>query len=338
MRILIVNDPADNLRVLNNMLAGMVVRPAFPAAEREFPMRILIVDDVPDNIRVLSSILAEDGIVISTATSGQRALKIAEHYPPDLILLDAMMPDMDGYEVCRLMKADPMLRGVPVIFVTALADVDSEIRGLELGAVDYITKPFNEAIVKLRVKTHLELKLQREILENLSRLDGLTGIPNRRAFDERLDIEWRRAARSGVTLGLLMIDVDHFKGYNDAHGHLAGDDCLRKIARALYESINRAGDFVARFGGEEFAALLAAANGEDVRRVAEDMRAIVEALGIPHGASPVSPWVTVSIGGALTQAQVDVDPDSLVELASRQLCAAKQNWRNQTCVSPMAER
>jgi len=333
MRILIVNDPADNLRVLNNMLTGMFVRPALPATERAFPMRILIIDDIPDNIRVLSSMLAGEGVEISTATSGRRALKIAEHYPPDLILLDVMMPEMDGYEVCRLIKADPLLRGVPVIFITALADAESEIRGLELGAVDYITKPFNEAIVKLRVKTHLALKLQREILDNLSRLDGLTGIPNRRAFDEWLDVEWRRAARSGKMLGLLMIDVDYFKGYNDAHGHVVGDDCLRAIAAALHDSMSRAGDFVARFGGEEFAALLPATDLAEMRVAAEKMRAAVEKLGIPHGSSPLSDWVTVSIGGAALPPRPNVKANRLVEVADRQLYTAKQSGRNQVSVA-----
>ena len=334
MRILIVNDPADNLRVLKNMLAGMLVRPALSLAERAAPMRILIVDDVPDNIRVLSGMLAAEGVEISTATSGRRALKIAEHYPPDLILLDVMMPEMDGYEVCRQIKAEPLLRGVPLIFITALADADSEIKGLELGAVDYITKPFNEAIVRLRVQAHLEIKLQREILDNLARLDGLTGIPNRRAFDERLDLEWRRAARSGEPLGMLMVDVDFFKGYNDANGHLAGDDCLRAVGTALHRALARAGDFVARFGGEEFAALLPATDAAELKVVAEAMRAAVENLAIAHGASPLSPRVTVSVGGAALRSPPASSRERLVELADRQLYAAKQGGRNQVRVAP----
>jgi diguanylate cyclase (GGDEF)-like protein len=332
MRILIVNDPADDVRVLNNMIAGMFVRPAQPVTAREFPMRILIVDDVPDNIRVLSSMLAEEGVEISSATSGQRALKIAERYPPDLVLLDIMMPEMDGYEVCRKMKADPLLRGVPIIFITALSDAQSEIQGLELGAADYITKPFNETIVKLRVKAHLEIKFQREFLDNLSRLDGLTGIPNRRAFDEQLDVEWRRATRSGEILGLMMVDVDFFKRYNDANGHLAGDDCLRKIALALHEAINRAGDFVARFGGEEFVALLPSTDTRALRIVAESMRAAVEKLAVPHTDSPLSPWVTVSVGGATLRPPKDAETKLLIGLADQQLYLAKQSGRNRVCV------
>ena len=329
MRILIVNDVSDNLRVLNNLLAGMFVRPMLKAGETAIPMRILIAGDVPDNIRALSGMLAGEGIQISTATSGQRALKIAELYPPDLVLLDVMMPDMDGYEVCKAMKSDPLLRGIPVIFITALADEESEIRALELGAVDYISKPFKESIVKLRIKTHLELKLQREVLENLSRLDGLTGIANRRAFDERLDLEWRRAARSREKLALAIIDVDCFRAYNDLNGHLAGDDCLRRIATVLHESLNRAGDFVARFGGEEFAVMLPATGGAELSLIAERLRAAVERLNIPHGASDASPWVTVSVGGAMLEPNPETAATRIIELADRQIHSAKDGGRNQ---------
>jgi diguanylate cyclase (GGDEF)-like protein len=328
MRILVVNDSADNLRVLNNMLAGMCVRPSLSREDAHNTMRILIVDDVPDNIRVLSSMLAGEGIEISTATSGRRALKIAERYPPDLVLLDIMMPEMDGYEVCQAMKADPLLRGVPIIFITALADAESEIRGLELGAVDYISKPFNEMIVKLRVKTHLELKIQREILNNLSRVDGLTRIPNRQAFDERLDVEWRRAARSGETLALLVADIDYFQAYNLVYGHMEGENCLRLLATTLYEAMNRAGDFVARFGGDEFVALLPVTSASELNVVAERMRYSVEKLELPHQASSVSPYVTVSVGGVAFQPHLDHDVKRFVELTEQQFQIAKEDGRN----------
>ena len=333
MPIPILNDVSDNLRVLNNLLAGMFIRPALKGSEELTPMRILIVDDVPDNIHVLSRMLAGEGIQVSTATSGRRALKLAGLYPPDLVLLDVMMPDMDGYEVCKAMKSDPLLRGVPVIFITALADEASEVRALEMGAVDFIIKPFKEAIVKLRIKMHLELKLQREVLENLTRLDGLTGIANRRAFDERLDLEWRRATRSRENLALAMIDVDYFKAYNDSNGHLAGDDCLRRIAAALHDSLNRAGDFVARFGGEEFAVLLPATGQGELSVIAGRMRQTVEALMIPHCASGISPWVTVSIGGASFEPDQAVAFTRIVELADRQLYLAKAQGRNQACLT-----
>jgi diguanylate cyclase (GGDEF)-like protein len=329
MRIVIVNEEMDKLRAVNNLLVGMSMRPILPEQEAEMPMRILIVDDVAENIRVLSGILAGTGVEISTATSGRRALKIAEHFPPDLVLLDVMMPEMDGYEVCKAMKADPLLRGIPIIFITALADEAAEIKGLELGAVDYISKPFKDVIVKLRIKTQLELKRQREFLENLSRIDGLTKIPNRRAFDERFDLEWRRSERSAQTLALLLVDVDFFKGYNDTYGHMAGDECLCKIATALYESVNRAGDFVARYGGEEFVALLPVNDPDDMPTIAERLRANIEALAIPHGASTASDCVTISIGGAQFIPNPEADPKAILELADKQLYLAKSSGRNQ---------
>ncbi len=296
-------------------------------------MRILIVDDVPDNIRVLSRMLVDDEHEISAATGGRQALKLAASCAPDLILLDVMMPEMDGYQVCAALKADPLLRTIPVIFITALSDVEDETWGLGLGAVDYITKPFKEAIVRVRVKSHLELKRQRDILERLSHFDGLTGIPNRRAFDARLEEEWRRSLRSGDPLGAAMIDVDLFKQYNDAHGHLDGDGCLRAVASALTTVLNRGGDFVARYGGEEFVCLFSGMDDAALRAVAEKIRAGVEGLRIPHGASPISPWVTVSIGAALQQPEPKTSPARLIEAADLQLFAAKGQGRNQVCIT-----
>ena len=296
-------------------------------------MRILIVDDVPDNIRVLSRMLVDDGHEISAATNGRQALKLAETCAPDLILLDVMMPDMDGYQVCAALKADPLLRAIPVIFIAALADVEEETRGLGLGAVDYTTKPFKEPIVRVRVKSHLELKHQRDILERLSHVDGLTGIPNRRAFDARLDEEWRRSIRSGDQLGAAMIDVDLFKQYNDAHGHLSGDDCLRAVADALTAALKRGGDFVARYGGEEFVCLFSDLDANALAAVTEKIRAAVEALQIPHGDSPISPWVTISIGAALRQPTPETSPSGLIEAADLQLFEAKRQGRNRVCMT-----
>ena len=296
-------------------------------------MRILIVDDVPDNIRVLSRMLVDDGHEISAATNGRQALKLAAACAPDLVLLDVMMPDMDGYQVCAALKADPLLRAIPVIFITALADVEDETRGLALGAVDYITKPFKEPIVRMRVKSHLELKRQRDILERLSQVDGLTGIANRRAFDARLDEEWRRSIRSGDPLGAAMIDVDLFKQYNDARGHLVGDDCLRLVAGALTAALNRGGDFVARYGGEEFVCLFSGVDADTLALVSEKIRAGIEALQIPHGDSPVSPWVTISIGAACDQPMPETSPSRLIEAADLQLFQAKRLGRNRVCLA-----
>lgn len=223
------------------------------------PPKLLIVDDAPINIQLLNDVLKDD-VRVFFATNGSDALKIASTTIPDLILLDIMMPEMDGYEVCRKLKTDPLLRDIPVIFITAKSQQEDEATGLELGAVDYITKPFSPGIVRLRVRNHLELKRQRDLLGRLSFLDGLTGLPNRRGFDEFLSREWRRAVRNKSHISIVMIDIDKFKDYNDSYGHLAGDDCLKKVAAILENSLDRAADFVARYGGGGVC-LCAAGNG-----------------------------------------------------------------------------
>lgn len=294
-------------------------------------MRILIVDDVPDNIRILSKMLADEGHDISASTNGQEALMIVESVLPDLILLDVMMPGMDGYAICAALKANPRMKSIPVIFVTALSDTEDETRGLSLGAVDYITKPFKEVIVKLRVRTHLELKQQRDLLGRLSAIDGLTGIPNRRAFDERLDAEWRRAIRVGGALGLTMIDIDYFKAFNDSHGHLEGDECLRRVAKTLEAAARRGEDFVGRYGGEEFVLLSSGGDEAGMAGLVETLRVRIEALRIPHGASAVASWVTVSSGVALCRPTPEMQATALLASADAELYKAKHRGRN--CVS-----
>jgi diguanylate cyclase (GGDEF)-like protein len=294
-------------------------------------MRILIVDDVPDNIRILSKMLADEGHDISASTNGQEALMITESVLPDLILLDVMMPGMDGYAICAALKANPRLKSIPVIFVTALSDTEDETRGLSLGAVDYITKPFKEGIVKLRVRTHLELKQQRDLLGRLSAIDGLTGIPNRRAFDERFDAEWRRAIRVRGALALAMIDIDYFKAFNDSHGHVEGDECLRCVAKTLEAAARRGEDFVGRYGGEEFVLLSSSGDQASIAGLVETLRARIEALRLPHGASAVAPWITVSSGVALCRPTPEMQATDLLESADAELYKAKHRGRN--CVS-----
>ncbi len=290
--------------------------------------RILIVDDAPENIRILGDALKGDHR-ISFAVNGREALGIARSdNVPDLILLDIVMPEMDGYEVCRQLKAGKKTRNIPVIFITAKSDEEDETKGLGLGAVDYITKPFSKAIVKARVRTHLELKRHRDILENLSSMDGLTGIPNRRRFDESLSTEWKAALREGEPLSIIMIDIDFFGAYNNTYGHLAGDDCLKKVAGTLADSVNRPMDFLGRYGGEEFSAILPKTDMEGAVYVAEEMRKNVEGLRIRHENSLVSDWVTVSLGAAVMTPAAEFTPAALIEGGDEALYQAKKEGRN----------
>ncbi len=302
--------------------------------ERLKKLMILLVDDAPTNIQMLNETL-KDGYHLFFATNGRDALRIAAETLPDLILLDVIMPDMDGYEVCRILKADPLMKDIPIIFITAMNQQEDEAIGLELGAVDYITKPFNPTIVRLRIRNQIKLKRQRDILTRLSNLDGLTGIPNRRCIDETLEREWRRGIRSCKPISLLMIDIDYFKAYNDSCGHLAGDDCLRAVAQALDDSMGRAADFVGRYGGEEFLAILPETNEEGALFVANDMQNEVAKLAIQHPATPLGKQITLSIGIATAIPYRENEFTSLLQEADKMLYQAKQEGRNRIVASPI---
>jgi diguanylate cyclase (GGDEF)-like protein len=291
---------------------------------------ILVVDDQPINIQALYRIFAPDHRVLM-ATSGARALALCKEDPPDLVLLDVVMPEMDGHEVCEQLKADESTRNIPVIFVTSHTDAEEETRGLEVGAVDFIAKPVNPAVVRARVKTHLTLKAQSDLLRQMAFIDGLTGVANRRCFNERLDTEWRRAARSASPLALLMLDVDHFKRFNDRYGHQAGDDCLRRVVSSIKSSLRRPGDMVARYGGEEFCCILPGADFEGALALGAGIERRVRELQIEHADSDVSRAVTLSIGVAASLPDRNGDPTRLLALADAQLYRAKHSGRGQAC-------
>lgn len=290
--------------------------------------KILIVDDIKPEVDYLALLLGKQ-YDCDYAPDGKNALKKAAENPPDLILLDIVMPGIDGYEVCRRLKNDSRTRNIPVIFITSLSE-DEEAKGLELGAVDYVTKPFKIPVIKARVRNHIELKRRGDLLERLAYIDSLTGISNRRGFSTRFDSEWRRASRTATCLSVIMIDIDNFKEYNDRYGHQAGDECLIDVARALSDTLHRATDFIARYGGEEFVALLAATSAKGAKTVAETMRTNITALAIEHAASPVSKHVTVSLGTATIVPGQKISPHTLLEAADRSMYGAKQNGRNQT--------
>ncbi len=266
---------------------------------------------------------------LKIAGDGATALLAAAECGPDLVLLDVILPDIDGREVCRQLKANTRLATVPVIFLTSLSDPAHEIEGLEAGGIDYLAKPINPAILKARVANHLDLKRSRDALERMARLDGLTGLANRRTFDDMLAREWRRLARTNHPLAVIMMDVDYFKPYNDGYGHGGGDACLRQVAAAATAALQRPADVVARYGGEEFVALLPDTTLDGALMVAEAIRAAVISLAIPHKGSKVAPHVTLSLGVACTVPQSDGNPQDLLEAADQELYAAKSGGRNQ---------
>lgn len=288
--------------------------------------KLLLVDDQRVNIMVLHELFREDCEVFM-AMSGEQALQLCRTVSPDVVLLDVCMDGLDGHEVCRRLKSDPQTMSIPIIFVTGRGAEEDEVRGLELGAVDFIVKPINPVIVRARVNTHLTLKRQNDILRSLALLDGLTGVANRRKFDDELARSWRQSLRDQAELSVIMIDVDYFKRYNDHYGHLQGDRCLQAVAGALEEAINRPYDLLARYGGEEFACVLPNTLLKDAVMVAERMRANVQALQLEHLGSDIGQFVTVSLGVAAATANNSIAAQALVEEADRRLYQAKQAGR-----------
>lgn len=306
---------------------------------------LLAIDDVEENLELLDDYLCAE-YDVQFALSGAEGLMLARRKQPDLILLDVMMPGMDGYEVCAALKSEPALRDIPVIVLTAKESLDSESNAFAAGAVDFVHKPINPVVLRARVLTHIRLKRYIDELRTLATIDFLTGLANRRMLDERLEIEWRRAMRGRQPLSLLMIDIDHFKLYNDHYGHPEGDQCLRQVARAIASGACRAGEFVARYGGEEFVVLLAETPARQAFAVAEGIRSRVAALRLP---SPVGNEVTVSIGVAdawpthesMQSMSEDLEEGARIVRAANRLLidadqalyAAKQSGRNQVVVN-----
>lgn len=289
--------------------------------------KLLLVDDIKANVNILKLNLKKD-YDIDVAFDGESALEKVAKNPPDLILLDIQMPGIDGYEVCRRLKKNKNTEKIPIVFITSKNEEEDETKGLELGAIDYIIKPFSMPIVKARVKNLMQMKKQQDILENLSLIDGLTGIPNRRYFDHMLHHEWQRAIRVQTSLALIMIDIDFFKKYNDYYGHVSGDECLKSVAQTLTSSINRSMDFIARYGGEEFAAILPDTSIEGAFNIGESMRQKVRDLRITHKLSLTADCITISLGVANIIPKNDIDPRVLIEGADKALFEAKKHSRN----------
>lgn len=318
---------------------------------------ILLVDDLPENLKLLTELLSELGYTVRSAISGSRAIKTVKLKPPDIILLDIKMPEMDGYQVCQAFKSDPDLCNIPILFISALDDTFDKVKAFQSGGVDYITKPFQLEEVVARLETHLTIQKQQRILqveiakrqqtelalqeknrqlqeanhklELLANLDGLTQIANRRRFDDYLAIEWRRHQREQNPLALILIDIDYFKRYNDSYGHQVGDSCLIQVAQAIAKVAQRSTDLVARYGGEEFAVILSNTHREGALRVAVAIQMAIAALGIPHGNSEVSDHVTLSMGVSSLVPTWEQSLETMIAYADQALYTAKKQGRNQ---------
>ena len=289
---------------------------------------LLIVDDEKQNRLLLTELFGSTYKIIQ-AKNGVQALEKARQHRPDLILLDVLMPEMDGMGVLRELKRDDATRLIPVIFITALSSATDEENGLNLGAVDYISKPFHPPIVRVRVRNQLQLVHQRRLLEQLASLDGLTGIPNRRQFDATLLKEWHRCQRNQQPLSLIVADVDFFKKYNDALGHAAGDRVLQEVAATLRQAARRPGDLVARYGGEEFVLLLPETDATSAQALAEGLQQLLHSKAFAHPNSSLGPCLTMSMGGNTTVPSTTALDPEFFALADAALYRAKHQGRNQ---------
>lgn len=293
--------------------------------------KILVIDDQISNLDILAYFLNSQGAVVQTLSAGEQAVAVALKFQPDLILLDVMMPGQDGYTTCKALKQNDKTSAIPVIFASALTESHDKIKGFELGAIDYISKPLELKEILARLVAHLGVhrqknqlqnlnhKLQQEIqlrkretdillenqtklqannklLQKLATVDALTQVGNRRCFEHSLMIEWRRAIRERTPLSLIMCDVDNFKAYNDYYGHQRGDTCLQKIAHTLLQIFKRPSDLLCRYGGEEFSVILPNTPAPGAAHMAEKMRLAVSELNLDHQGISEQDTVSISVG------------------------------------------
>lgn len=288
--------------------------------------KILIIDDSPVQTEYLSSILSADYELIAhhTAEEGLRAAKEGNF---SLILLDVVMPEMDGFTLLRQLKATDLTRYIPVILLTSLADIHYEERGLLLGAVDYVTKPFSPVIIKARINTHIQLYHYQMQFRNQAMLDELTGVANRRRYDDESAVRWQEAVRFCQPFSICIFDIDKFKLYNDTFGHPAGDQVIAAVAKTASAFFQRSTDLFARYGGEEFVAIFAGSEGRAAFDFLKSVRQAVEDMHIPHS-SQVGPWITVSIGGVTVTPTPETNYNTCLQLADTMLYDAKRFGRN----------
>lgn len=323
---------------------------------------ILAIDDNPTNLNVIADYLDGVGGKVLLKKDGESGILLAIRKRPDIILLDIMMPGIDGYETCRRLKSDPATQSIPVIFTSALNETVDKVKAFESGGVDFIGKPFQVEEILARVETHLKLTriqkrleqknllLKEEItkhrlteealgkvnekLQKLATLDGLTQVANRRRFEEYFYQEWQRAFREKRPISIIMCDIDDFKPYNDAYGHQAGDECLQQVSQAMSAAAMRPGDLVTRYGGEEFTLILPNTKIDGANDVAQEIKRKLQAQQIPHCQSSVDDCVTLSMGIASIVPTNEYPPNKLIEFADQALYHAKTSGKNRIKVHP----
>jgi two-component system, cell cycle response regulator len=296
-------------------------------------MKILIIDDNPDSLLIAKSRLSKECENILCAEGGKEGLEAAKREKPDLILLDIDMPDMSGFDVCRALKADLDLCMIPVLFLSGSVSPEDKIKGLDLGGVDYVTKPFDAYELQARVRAALRTKNLQDLLIEHAHIDPLTGLPNRRALMERLKQEWNRMQRHSQPFSFIMADIDHFKNVNDTFGHIVGDQLLKEIAKVFAQQCRNI-DLPARYGGEEFAILVPAQTAENAMRLAERCRKEIEKVNISAKGETVH--ATVSFG--IAEASGLTAPEALIEHADEALYEAKVTGRNKVATYDAANQ
>ena len=286
-------------------------------------MKVLIVDDSPDALAVAKTRLLKEGLEVVCADGGKAGLEAARSEQPDLILLDVDMPDISGFELCQQLKADTDLRMIPVIFLTGSGTTADRVKGLDIGADDYVTKPFDAFELRARVRAALRTKHLQDLLAQHARLDPLTELPNRRALTDRLQQEFSRAQRHGGSLSFIMADIDHFKRVNDTHGHTIGDRLLQQVAKAIAGQCRQT-DLPARYGGEEFAVIVPDEDASDTVNLAQRCRQAIQAITLDLGQDTLR--ITASFGVA--DATGAASEQDLIQAADQALYRAKELGRN----------
>jgi diguanylate cyclase (GGDEF)-like protein len=286
-------------------------------------MKILIIDDSADALVVAKARLAKECLDILCAEGGIAGLEVARRENPDLILLDVDMPDMSGFDVCRALKADPELCMIPVLFLSGSGTAEDKVKGLDLGAVDYVTKPFDTFELRARVRAALRTKHLQDLLIEHAHIDPLTGLPNRRALMERLECQWARIARHGGQLSFVMADIDHFKRVNDAHGHQIGDKMLQKVAAVIAQQCREV-DLPARYGGEEFSIVVADETTSGATRLADRCREKIAKVRLAVNGETVAVTASFGVADANNASSLEV----LMKHADEALYRAKEAGRN----------